>query len=110
MFGNGLSKHLRLDVRLNPARGEHVGCLNLSVRATIRYSLDLHGQSLPVGWITRSTHTYCGRSADGQVRSYGATSETNPLSQLDRMLDRSHLMPPGAVESVLQGMKAGNDP
>jgi hypothetical protein len=25
------------------------------------------------------------------------------------VLDRSHLMPPGAVESVLEGMKAGND-
>jgi len=37
-------------------------------------------------------------------------SETDPLSQLDRVLDRSHLLPPGAVESVLQGMKAGNDP
>lgn len=31
------------------------------------------------------------------------------LGQLDRMLDRSHLMPPGAVESVMKGMKAGND-
>jgi hypothetical protein len=31
------------------------------------------------------------------------------LTQLDRVLDRSHLMPPGAVESVLQGMKAGDD-
>ena len=37
------------------------------------------------------------------------TSTTDPLSQLDRVLDRSHLLPPGAVESVLQGMKAGND-
>ena len=36
-------------------------------------------------------------------------STTDPLSQLDRVLDRSHLLPPGAVESVLQGMKAGND-
>jgi len=35
-------------------------------------------------------------------------SAADPLSQLDRVLDRSHLMPPGAVESVLQGMKAGN--
>jgi alkyl sulfatase BDS1-like metallo-beta-lactamase superfamily hydrolase len=39
-----------------------------------------------------------------------APSETDPLSQLDRVLDRSHLMPPGAVESVLQGMKDGNGP
>lgn len=39
-----------------------------------------------------------------------APSETDPLSQLDRVLDRSHMMPPGAVESVMQGMKAGNDP
>jgi alkyl sulfatase BDS1-like metallo-beta-lactamase superfamily hydrolase len=31
------------------------------------------------------------------------------LGQLDRVLDRSHLMPPGAVESVMKGMKAGND-
>jgi len=36
-------------------------------------------------------------------------STTDALSQLDRVLDRSHLLPPGAVESVLQGMKAGND-
>jgi alkyl sulfatase BDS1-like metallo-beta-lactamase superfamily hydrolase len=33
----------------------------------------------------------------------------DPLSQLDRVLDRSHLMPPGAVESVMKGMKATND-
>ena len=37
------------------------------------------------------------------------TSAADALSQLDRVLDRSHLMPPGAVESVLEGMKAGND-
>ncbi len=36
-------------------------------------------------------------------------SETDPLSQLDRVLDRSHLMPPGAVESVMAGMKAPGD-
>jgi alkyl sulfatase BDS1-like metallo-beta-lactamase superfamily hydrolase len=36
-------------------------------------------------------------------------SDTDALSQLDRVLDRSHLMPPGAVESLLEGMKAGND-
>jgi hypothetical protein len=36
-------------------------------------------------------------------------SAADPLSQLDRVLDRSHLMPPGAVESVLKGMKAAND-
>ena len=39
-----------------------------------------------------------------------APSAADALSQLDRVLDRSHLMPPGAVESVLQGMKAGKDP
>ena len=39
-----------------------------------------------------------------------AASETDPLSQLDRVLDRSHLMPPGAVESVLQGMRGINLP
>jgi hypothetical protein len=31
------------------------------------------------------------------------------LSQLDRVLDRSHLMPTGAVESVMKGMKAVNN-
>ncbi len=36
-------------------------------------------------------------------------SDADPLSQLDRVLDRSHLMPPGAVESVLKGMKAAGD-
>jgi len=36
-------------------------------------------------------------------------STADALSQLDRVLDRSHLMPPGAVESVLEGVKAGND-
>jgi hypothetical protein len=36
-------------------------------------------------------------------------SAADALSQLDRVLDRSHLMPVGAVESVLQGMKAGDD-
>jgi len=38
-----------------------------------------------------------------------AASATDALSQLDRVLDRSHLMPPGAVESVMRGMKASND-
>jgi alkyl sulfatase BDS1-like metallo-beta-lactamase superfamily hydrolase len=38
-----------------------------------------------------------------------APSETDPLSQLDRVLDRSHQMPPGVVESLLEGMKAGDD-
>jgi len=38
-----------------------------------------------------------------------STSTADALTQLDRVLDRSHLMPPGAVESVLEGMKAGND-
>jgi alkyl sulfatase BDS1-like metallo-beta-lactamase superfamily hydrolase len=36
-------------------------------------------------------------------------SAEDALSQIDRVLDRSHLMPPGAVESVLKGMKASND-
>ncbi|MCA2967055.1 MAG: hypothetical protein O9296_06310 [Novosphingobium sp.] len=36
-------------------------------------------------------------------------SAADALSQLDRVLDRSHLMPAGAVESVMKGMKAGND-
>ena len=36
-------------------------------------------------------------------------SDADALSQLDRVLDRSHLMPPGAVESVLKGMKASHD-
>ena len=36
-------------------------------------------------------------------------STADPLSQLDRVLDRSHLMPPGTVESVLKGMKAAGD-
>jgi alkyl sulfatase BDS1-like metallo-beta-lactamase superfamily hydrolase len=38
-----------------------------------------------------------------------STSTADALTQLDRVLDRSHLMPPGAVESVMKGMKAGND-
>jgi alkyl sulfatase BDS1-like metallo-beta-lactamase superfamily hydrolase len=36
-------------------------------------------------------------------------SAADPLSQLDGVLDRSHLMPPGAVESVMKGMKTSND-
>jgi alkyl sulfatase BDS1-like metallo-beta-lactamase superfamily hydrolase len=36
-------------------------------------------------------------------------SAADPLSQLDRVLDRSHLMPPGTVESVMKGMKAAGD-
>ena len=38
-----------------------------------------------------------------------STSTADALTQLDRVLDRSHLMPPGVVESVMKGMKAGND-
>jgi len=36
-------------------------------------------------------------------------SAGDALSQLDQVLDRSHLLPPGAVESVMKGMKASND-
>jgi alkyl sulfatase BDS1-like metallo-beta-lactamase superfamily hydrolase len=36
-------------------------------------------------------------------------SETDPLSQLDRVLDRSHLLPPGTIESVMTGMQAAGD-
>lgn len=36
-------------------------------------------------------------------------SAADALSQLDKVLDRSHLMPPGAVESVMAGMKAAGD-
>ena len=38
-----------------------------------------------------------------------STSTSDALAQLDRVLDRSHLLPPGAVESVMQGMKVGSD-
>ncbi|MFN9031361.1 MAG: alkyl sulfatase dimerization domain-containing protein [Betaproteobacteria bacterium] len=38
-----------------------------------------------------------------------ASSAADALTQLDRVLDRSHLMPPGAVESVMKGMKATAD-
>jgi alkyl sulfatase BDS1-like metallo-beta-lactamase superfamily hydrolase len=37
------------------------------------------------------------------------TSAADALSQLDRVLDRSHLMPAGAVESVLKGVKAAGE-
>jgi len=36
-------------------------------------------------------------------------SAADPLTELNRILDRSHLMPPGAVESVMKGMKAAGD-
>ena len=36
-------------------------------------------------------------------------SMADALAQLDRVLDRSHLLPPGAVESVMKGMKVGGD-
>lgn len=38
-----------------------------------------------------------------------SASAADALSQLDRVLDRSHLMPPGAVESVMRGMTVGSD-
>jgi alkyl sulfatase BDS1-like metallo-beta-lactamase superfamily hydrolase len=38
-----------------------------------------------------------------------STSTADALTQLDGLLDRSHLMPPGAVESVMKGMKAAGD-
>ena len=38
-----------------------------------------------------------------------STSKADALAQLDRVLDRSHLMPPGAVESVMNGMKLSGD-
>jgi alkyl sulfatase BDS1-like metallo-beta-lactamase superfamily hydrolase len=50
------------------------------------------------------------RKAEGLRQSVTRpASAADPLSQLDRVLDRSHLMPPGTVESVMKGMKAGND-
>jgi alkyl sulfatase BDS1-like metallo-beta-lactamase superfamily hydrolase len=36
-------------------------------------------------------------------------STADALTQLDRVLDRTHLMPSGAVESVMKGMKIGGD-
>jgi hypothetical protein len=36
-------------------------------------------------------------------------STADALTQLDNVLDRSHLMPPGTVESVMHGMKVGGD-
>ncbi len=38
-----------------------------------------------------------------------STSTADALTQIDRVLDRSHLMLPGAVESVMKGMKAVGD-
>ena len=38
-----------------------------------------------------------------------STSKADALAQLDGVLDRSHLLPPGVVESVMKGMKAGSD-
>ena len=38
-----------------------------------------------------------------------SASTGDALTQLDRVLDRSHLMPPGAVESAMKGMKATGD-
>ncbi len=38
-----------------------------------------------------------------------STSTADALTQLDNVLDRSHLMPPGTVESVMKGMKVGGD-
>jgi hypothetical protein len=38
-----------------------------------------------------------------------STSKADALSQLDGVLDRSHLLPPGVVESVMKDMKAGSD-
>ncbi len=36
-------------------------------------------------------------------------SAADALSQLNRVLDHSHMMPPGALESVMKGMKASYD-
>jgi hypothetical protein len=38
-----------------------------------------------------------------------STSTEDALTRLDLVLDRSHLLPPGAVESVMKGMKVTND-
>ena len=38
-----------------------------------------------------------------------SASPADALTKLDRVLDRSHLMPAGAVELVMKGMQAGND-
>jgi hypothetical protein len=39
-----------------------------------------------------------------------AKAETDPLGQLDRVLDRSHMLPPGTIEAVMQGMRDPNAP
>lgn len=38
-----------------------------------------------------------------------SSSAADPLRQLDRVLDRSHLMPAGAVEAAMKGMKSSVD-
>lgn len=38
-----------------------------------------------------------------------STSTPDALTQLNRLLDRSHMLPPGAVESVMKGMKVAGD-
>jgi alkyl sulfatase BDS1-like metallo-beta-lactamase superfamily hydrolase len=38
-----------------------------------------------------------------------SSSAADPLRQLDRVLDRSHLMPTGAVEAAMKGMKSSVD-
>jgi hypothetical protein len=38
-----------------------------------------------------------------------SASTADALTQFDRVLDRSRLMPAGAVESGMKGMNAGND-
>jgi alkyl sulfatase BDS1-like metallo-beta-lactamase superfamily hydrolase len=38
-----------------------------------------------------------------------SSSAADPLGQLDRVLDRSHLMPAGAVEAAMNGMKSSVD-
>ncbi|MBP6534492.1 MAG: MBL fold metallo-hydrolase [Arenimonas sp.] len=38
-----------------------------------------------------------------------STSSADALAQLNGVLDRSHLLPPGAIESVMKGMKASAD-
>ena len=52
---------------------------------------------------TRSTMYCTGRMVMG-ARGTRPPSDTDPLSEIDRVLDRSHLLPPGTIESVMKGM------
>ena len=73
--------------------------------------LELRSGVLVLTWTDAAAPTHIVITREGLasfVLGTGKPVASDALSQLDRLLDSGHLMPAGAVESVMKGMKSAN--